>query len=82
MKTIFLFLIRGYRKYISPLSPPTCRFLPSCSAYALEAIERFGAWKGSLLALRRLSKCHPFHKQTSFVYDPVPDTWPPSKKQR
>ena len=72
MKSLFLFLIRGYRKYISPGLPPRCRFIPSCSAYAMEAIEKYGARKGGWLALRRLSRCHPFHKQETIEYDPVP----------
>jgi len=50
-----------YRKFISPLKPPTCRFYPTCSAYALEAIEVHGAAKGTWLAVRRIAKCHPFH---------------------
>ncbi|WP_195571204.1 membrane protein insertion efficiency factor YidD [Paenibacillus sp. 1001270B_150601_E10] len=50
-----------YRRYISPLKPPTCRFYPTCSAYALEAIEVHGALKGSMLAMKRIAKCHPFH---------------------
>ncbi|MDM5276729.1 membrane protein insertion efficiency factor YidD [Paenibacillus silvae] len=53
--------IRVYRSYISPLKPPTCRFYPTCSAYAMEAIEVHGAFKGSLLAAKRIAKCHPFH---------------------
>lgn len=53
--------IRFYRRFISPLKPPTCRFYPSCSAYALEAIEVHGPLKGSLLAGKRIVKCHPFH---------------------
>ena len=72
MKTLLLGLIRGYRKYISPMRPPCCRFIPTCSAYALEAVERYGAWKGGRLALRRILKCHPFHRQISVEYDPVP----------
>ena len=72
MKRLLLALIRGYRKYISPPRPPCCRFIPTCSAYALEAVEKYGAWKGGLLALRRLLKCHPFHRQKSIEYDPVP----------
>ena len=72
MKRLLLALIRGYRKYISPDRPPCCRFIPTCSAYALEAVEKYGAWKGGLLALRRLLKCHPFHRQKSIEYDPVP----------
>ncbi len=50
-----------YRRFISPLKPPTCRFYPTCSAYALEALEVHGAWKGSWLAARRICRCHPFH---------------------
>lgn len=72
MKELFLALIRFYRKHISPARPPCCRFIPTCSAYALEAVERYGAMKGGWLAVKRLCKCHPFHKQKSIVYDPVP----------
>ena len=72
MKRVLLWLIRFYRKGISPLTPPACRFIPTCSEYAMQAIERYGALKGGWLALRRLSKCHPFHKQKSIEYDPVP----------
>ena len=69
MKRLLLALIRVYQKGISPLHPPCCRFIPTCSQYAVVAIERFGAWKGGLIALRRLLRCHPFHKGG---YDPVP----------
>lgn len=72
MKRVFLFLIGLYRRYISPLRPPACRFIPSCSAYALEAIEKYGALKGGLLALRRILRCHPFHREDIIKYDPVP----------
>lgn len=58
-----------YRKFISPLKPPLCRFYPSCSQYALEALEVHGAFKGSWLAVKRICKCHPFHRGG---YDPVP----------
>lgn len=61
--------IRFYRKWISPLKPPTCRFYPSCSAYALEAIEEYGPAKGSWMAVKRICKCHPFHPGG---FDPVP----------
>ena len=61
MKKPLLALIRFYRVAISPLKPPTCRFYPTCSAYGLEAIQRFGAIKGSWLTIRRILKCHPFH---------------------
>ncbi len=72
MKRIFLWMIDFYRKGISPLTPPSCRFIPTCSEYAMQAIERYGALKGGWLALRRLMKCHPFHRQKSIEYDPVP----------
>lgn len=72
MKFILLALIRFYRKCISPLFPPCCRFVPTCSQYALEAIEKYGAWKGGKLAVKRLLKCHPFHKGEHDFYDPVP----------
>ena len=62
-------LIRGYQLGISPILPPSCRFYPSCSAYALEAVQVHGALRGSWLALRRLSRCHPFH---AGGLDPVP----------
>ncbi|WP_028610414.1 membrane protein insertion efficiency factor YidD [Paenibacillus harenae] len=61
--------IRFYRKVISPLKPPTCRFYPTCSQYALEAIEKHGAARGSWLAAMRIARCHPFHPGG---YDPVP----------
>ena len=72
MKAVLLGMIRFYRKYLSPLHPPTCRFIPTCSAYAMEAIEKYGAWKGGWLALRRILRNNPFHKQKSIEYDPVP----------
>jgi uncharacterized protein len=67
--TLALGLIRLYQRAISPLLPPACRFVPTCSAYAAEAIERHGCWSGSWLALRRLVRCHPF---CAGGYDPVP----------
>ena len=72
MKYIFLALIRFYRRAISPLRPPCCRFIPTCSEYALEAVESYGALKGGWLAIRRLLRCHPLHRQESIEYDPVP----------
>ncbi len=70
MKRFFLRLIRFYQASVSPLFPPRCRFVPSCSQYALEAVEKYGAVKGGWLAVKRLSRCHPFHK--GGWYDPVP----------
>ena len=72
MKGLLLALIRFYRASISPLRPPCCRFIPTCSAYALEAVEKYGARRGGWLALRRILKCHPFHRQKSIQYDPDP----------
>ena len=72
MKAFLLWCIRFYRKNISPARPPCCRFVPTCSQYALEAVEKYGAAKGGLLALKRFLKCHPFHRQSSIEYDPVP----------
>lgn len=66
---VLLLLIGGYQRWISPMLPPSCRFTPSCSAYAAEAITRHGAAKGSWLAIRRLARCHPFG---GHGYDPVP----------
>lgn len=73
MKFVLIWGIRGYRTLISPLIPPTCRFQPTCSQYALEAVRRFGAFRGFCLAVRRIIRCHPFHPGG---YDPVPiDLW-------
>ena len=72
MKAVLLWMIRFYRTYISPGRPPCCRFIPTCSAYALEAVEKYDAVKGGFLALRRILRCNPFHKQESIEYDPVP----------
>ena len=65
-----LALIRGYQRFVSPLFPPCCRYTPTCSAYAIEAISRYGALKGGWLALRRLLRCHPFSRHD--YYAPVP----------
>ncbi|WP_276730554.1 membrane protein insertion efficiency factor YidD [Bacillus sp. (in: firmicutes)] len=70
MKTLFIGLIRGYQKFISPLTPPTCRFYPTCSQYGIEAIKTHGALKGGWLTVKRILKCHPFHPGG---VDPVPE---------
>jgi len=62
--------IQGYRSMVSPLLPPTCRYTPTCSQYALTAVQRYGAVRGSWLAMRRILRCHPFH---AGGYDPVPE---------
>ena len=72
MKQLLLSVIRFYRGHISPLKRPCCRFIPTCSEYALEAIGRFGAFRGARLAIGRILRCNPFCKGG---YDPVPDTW-------
>lgn len=69
MKKVFIKLIRLYQRYISPLTPPTCRFQPTCSNYAVEAISQYGVIKGTWLGTKRILKCHPFHPGG---YDPVP----------
>lgn len=70
MKKLLLWMIRFYRSSISPLRQPCCRFIPTCSAYALEAVEKYGALKGGYLAFRRFLRCNPFYKGD--FYDPVP----------
>ncbi|HEX5890549.1 MAG TPA: membrane protein insertion efficiency factor YidD [Pyrinomonadaceae bacterium] len=68
MKTVLISFLRFYKLAISPLLPPSCRFVPTCSEYAVDAISRYGAARGSLLAVRRLLRCHPFNPGG---YDPV-----------
>ncbi len=62
-------VVRGYQRFISPVLPPACRFAPSCSQYAVDALTRHGAVRGSWLALKRIARCHPWHPGG---YDPVP----------
>lgn len=69
MKGLMLLAIRFYRGFISPWKPPSCRYVPTCSEYALLAVEKYGARKGGWMALRRILRCHPFHEGG---YDPVP----------
>lgn len=69
MKYILMALVKAYQLFLSPLLGANCRFTPTCSQYAMEALQKYGAAKGSLLALKRISKCHPWHDGG---YDPVP----------
>lgn len=78
MKTLLLLLLRGYQYFISPLLGPRCRFQPTCSQYAIEAIGRHGACRGSWLTLCRLGRCHPFHPGG---FDPVPPRSDQESKQ-
>ncbi len=68
MARVFLMLIRFYQLCISPFFPPSCRYFPTCSEYAREAIEKYGAWQGVYMAIKRILRCHPWHKGG---YDPV-----------
>ena len=69
MKTVVLGVIKLYQRFLSPLLPPSCRFVPSCSHYTYEAIEKYGLLKGGWLGIKRISHCHPFN---AGGYDPVP----------
>ncbi len=66
---LLILLLKGYKRFISPMLGPRCRFVPSCSEYAMEAIGRFGPLKGGWLAVRRIGRCHPLHPGG---FDPVP----------
>ncbi|MFA6056417.1 MAG: membrane protein insertion efficiency factor YidD [Thermodesulfovibrionales bacterium] len=68
MRNILILLIKAYRYFLSPLLPLSCRFIPSCSEYSIDAIKKYGSFKGIYLSLRRILRCHPFH---SGGYDPV-----------
>ncbi len=69
VKKFMLLAIYFYRSCISPFTPPSCRYIPTCSEYAVIAIKKYGAWRGGILAAKRILRCHPFHKGG---YDPVP----------
>ena len=72
IERLLIALLRFYKRWLSPLLGPRCRFHPTCSEYALQAIARFGALRGSWLALKRIARCHPWN---SGGYDPVPQAW-------
>jgi len=69
MKYVIIVLIKGYQYLISPLTPPSCRFVPTCSQYTLEAVQKYGFLKGVYMGMKRLSRCHPWGGSG---YDPVP----------
>lgn len=69
LRAIALFLLRGYKRFISPLLPPMCRFEPTCSVYTMQAVEKYGVLRGVWLGIRRLARCHPFNPGG---WDPVP----------
>lgn len=69
VRRIPLFFLRGYKRFISPLLPPMCRFEPTCSVYTMQAVEKYGTLRGTWLGIRRLVRCHPFNPGG---WDPVP----------
>ena len=69
MRHVLIALVRGYQLFLGPLLPSVCRYHPTCSVYAIEALQKHGAWRGLLLTVRRIGRCHPFHVGG---YDPVP----------
>jgi putative membrane protein insertion efficiency factor len=69
MKVVLIWMVRAYQMFLGPLLPASCRYYPTCSSYAIEALERHGAIRGSWLAARRIARCHPFR---AGGYDPVP----------
>ncbi|MFM8566522.1 MAG: membrane protein insertion efficiency factor YidD [Gemmatimonadota bacterium] len=78
MRVLFVAVVRAYQLFLSPLLPPSCRYHPTCSQYAIEALEGHGAWRGGWLALRRIARCHPFR---AGGFDPVPPP-PPATSRR
>jgi len=81
MKSLALWLLRLYKRWISPSFPPSCRYVPTCSEYAMEAIARYGAWRGGMIAAWRVLRCHPFAKGG---LDPVvkDGAWNPTHAQK
>ncbi|PLR98248.1 membrane protein insertion efficiency factor YidD [Bacillus sp. T33-2] len=77
LRKAIISLIRFYQVAISPLKPPSCRFYPTCSSYGLEAVRRFGPFKGGLMTIIRIMKCNPLHPGG---VDPVPEKWPDTDK--
>lgn len=78
-RNIALYVLRAYKWAISPLLPPACRYVPTCSEYAMEAVERFGVFRGGTMALLRLLRCHPFVRGG---YDPVPPDGRPGARRQ
>lgn len=68
LKNVLILIIRGYQKFISPMFPPTCRFYPTCSEYCLQAVRKYGPFKGSWLGIKRILRCHPWNPGG---YDPL-----------
>ncbi len=77
LKSLVLALLRGYKRWISPMLGQNCRFHPSCSVYTMQAVERFGVIRGLWLGMKRISRCHPLHPGG---YDPVPDATDPEAR--
>ena len=77
MRRLLLSALRFYKSQVSPALPPACRYTPTCSEYAIEAVERYGAWRGSALAVRRVLSCNPFARGG---YDPVPPAGAPTRR--
>ena len=78
MRALILLALRGYKRFISPLLPPACRFEPTCSVYMMQAVERFGALRGVWMGSKRLMRCHPFHPGGD---DPVPELPRPAENE-
>jgi uncharacterized protein len=77
-RNVVLWMLRGYKWALSPLLPPSCRYIPTCSEYAMEAVDRYGAVRGGAMALWRLLRCHPFARGG---YDPVAHAAPEARQQ-